>query len=84
MSALGKRISELAGRLGTIEGLEQVGYEIRTLNQRLLDPDLDLSRGETLEIHHALAFLGNAISEINQVTKKILESAGVGSIDNVG
>ncbi len=84
MSALGKRISELAGRLGTTEGLEQVDYEIRTLNQRLLDTHLDLSRGETVEIHDALAFLGYAISEMSQVTKKILEGAGIRRIDNVG
>jgi len=84
MSALGKRISELAGRLGTIEGLEQVDREIRTLNQRLLDPVLDLSRVETMEVHDALAFLGSAISEMSRVAKRILESAGVRGIDNVG
>ncbi len=84
MSALGKRISELAGRLGTIEGLEQVEQEIRALNQRLLHADLDLSRGETLEIHDALAFLGNAISEMSRVAKRMLESAGVRGIEHVG
>jgi hypothetical protein len=84
MLTLGKRISELAGRLGTIEGLQQVDQEIRTLNQRLLDPDLDLSRGETMELQRALAFLGNSISKMTRVAKSMLETAGARGIDNVG
>jgi len=84
MSALANRISQLAGWLGTMEGLEHVNGEIRTLNARLADHRIELSREEVLDLHAALAFLGNAISEMSWVARVMLESAGVRGIDHVG
>jgi hypothetical protein len=84
MSALANRISELAGLLGTVEGLGQVNDEIRTLNERLAQHDLELSRDEVLDLHAALAFLGTAISGMNRVARGMLERAGVRGIDYVG
>ena len=84
MSALANRISELARWLGTMEGLDRVNGEIRTLNERLADHRLKPSHEEMVDIHDALAFLGKAISEMSRVARGMLASAGIGGIDHVG
>ncbi len=84
MSELANRISELAGRLGTTEGLGHVNDEIRTLNERLADHHVELSCDEVLDLHAALAFLGKAISEMSRVARAMLETAGIRGLDHVG
>lgn len=84
MSALAKRISELVGSLGTIEGLERVTDEIGILNQRPADHRTELSRAEVLDLQAALGVLRTALSEMSRVARGMLENAGVRGIDHVG
>ena len=84
MSELANQIMGLAGRLGTLSGLKCVDEEIRILNERLLDPHIELSRDEIVELQAGLAFLGSAISEMTRVTRGMLEQAGVKGLEHVG
>jgi hypothetical protein len=84
MSELANRITEMAGWLGTMEGLFRVTNEISILNERLAGARAKLPRDEMMDIHHALTFLGNAISEMSRVSRGTLEQAGVKGLDHVG
>lgn len=70
-------IAELAGSLGTTNGLQQVNLKIDLLNARLADRDSPFSREQLTSMSAALAALSGAIVEMSRVARAMLAEAGV-------
>ncbi len=79
-----EQVVELAGSLGTAEGLAQVNAEMESLRQHLMDSNEVLSRNQLDNLIGALDFLSAAILSMDRVTREMLGRAGAGEIDCVG
>ena len=78
------RIAELAGALGTVEGLAHLNAEIESLTDHLMDPTETFSRAELAQTLHALDSLSAAIFAMDRVVREMIARSGAGSVDCVG
>jgi hypothetical protein len=79
-----KQIASLAGSLGTLEGLAEVGSTMESLRLHLADGKVKFSRDELAQMLRALDSLSGAILSMDRVTRQMLGRAGSGAIDYVG
>jgi hypothetical protein len=79
-----EQISELAGLLGSAEGLARVNAAMASLSQHLMDSKEVFSRDELAQVMAALDYLSGAIICMDRVTRELLGQAGAGAVDCVG
>ena len=79
-----EKIAELAGSLGTLEGLIRVSTEMESLRLHLAASSETLSRNELVRMLCALDTLSAAILSMGRVTRDLLGQAGSGAVDCVG
>jgi hypothetical protein len=78
------QIAELAGSLGTPEGLIKVSTEMESLRLQLAVTSEILSRNQLARMLCALDTLNTAILSMGRVTRELLGQAGSGAVDCVG
>ena len=77
-------LHELAGALGTVEGLARVNAEIEALSRSDDQFDRSFSRVELAQVVAALDSLTAAILSMDRITRELLGNAGSGAVDCVG
>lgn len=79
-----EQIAELAGALGTAEGLARVNAAMQSLSRNLRESKEAFSRAELTRMIGALDCLSAAILSMDRVTRELLGQAGRGAVDCVG
>jgi hypothetical protein len=78
-----EEVAELAGSLGTVEGLARVNREIASVSHQLRDSKQAFSRDELAQMIRALNSLSAAILSMDRVTRELLGQSA-GAVDCVG
>lgn len=78
------RVAELAGSLGTAEGLARVNAEVESLCHHLTDSKEVFSRDELAQMIGALDSLSAAILSMDRVARELLGQTSAGAVDCVG
>jgi hypothetical protein len=78
-----EEVANLAGSLGTVEGLAQVNASMASLSRQLRDGKGMFSRNELSQMIAALDYLSAAILSMDRVTRELL-GQHKGALDCVG
>jgi hypothetical protein len=79
-----EQVVDLAGSLGTAEGLARVNAGMESLRQHLADSKPAFSPSQLERMISALDLLSGAILSMDRLTREMLGHAGAGAIDCVG
>ena len=79
-----EQVAELAGSLGTPEGLARVNAAIESMVRQRKESKQVFSHAELAQTIGALDSLSAAIFSMDRVTRELLDKAGAGAVDRVG